>query len=59
MEETKDEPFAWETREFLRKKLIGQEVTVTIDKNPSGSTGTRDYGFLQLGKGIKFKFQFS
>ncbi|EEB10167.1 nuclease domain-containing protein, putative [Pediculus humanus corporis] len=50
VEETKDEPFAWETREFLRKKLIGQEVTVTIDKNPSGSTGTRDYGFLQLGK---------
>lgn len=24
--ETKDEPYAWEAREFLRKKLIGQEV---------------------------------
>lgn len=24
--EEKDEPFAWEAREFLRKKLIGQEV---------------------------------
>lgn len=25
---SKEEPYAWETREFLRKKLIGQEVTV-------------------------------
>lgn len=24
--ETKDEPYAWEAREFLRKKLVGHEV---------------------------------
>ncbi|KAK6629054.1 hypothetical protein RUM43_002871 [Polyplax serrata] len=49
-EDTKDEPFAWEAREFLRKKLIGQEVTVTVDKSPNAASGTREYGFVQLGK---------
>ena len=49
-EETKDEPFAWEAREFLRKKLIGKEVVFTVEyKVPS--TG-REYGFLYLGKGL-------
>jgi len=49
-EETKDEPFAWEAREFLRKKLIGKEVVFTVEyKVPS--TG-REYGFLYLGKDV-------
>nr|CAG4646827.1 EOG090X01F7 [Megafenestra aurita] len=47
-EETKDEPFAWETREFLRKKLVGKEVVFTVEyKVPSSG---REYGFLYLGK---------
>lgn len=49
-EETKDEPFAWETREFLRKKLVGKEVVFTVEyKVPSSG---REYGFLYLGKGM-------
>lgn len=51
IEETKDEPFAWEAREFLRKKLIGQEVTAVVEKSPNTTTGTRDYGYILLGKG--------
>lgn len=50
-DETKDEPYAWEAREFLRKKLVGKEVVFTVEyKVPS--TG-REYGFLYLGKGIE------
>lgn len=47
-EETKDEPFAWEAREFLRKKLIGEEVWFTAEKPPNA---TREYGTVFLGKG--------
>lgn len=51
-EETKDEPFAWEAREFLRKKLVGKEVVFTIEyKVPSSG---REYGFLYLGKGSSY-----
>lgn len=46
-EETKDEPFAWEAREFLRKKLIGEEVWFTAEKPPNA---TREYGTVFLGK---------
>nr|CAG4645365.1 EOG090X01F7 [Lynceus sp. MCZ IZ 141354] len=47
-EETKDEPFAWDAREFLRKKVIGKEVVFVVDyKVPT--TG-REYGYLYLGK---------
>ena len=48
-EETKDEPFAWEAREFLRKKLIGKEVVFTVEHKVAASG--REYGFLYLGKG--------
>lgn len=51
IEETKDEPFAWEGREFLRKKLVGQEVIAYIDKAPNNA-GNRDFGYLMLGKGL-------
>lgn len=43
--ETKDEPFAWEAREFLRKKLIGKEITFYIEYSVSG----RDYCTVFLG----------
>jgi staphylococcal nuclease domain-containing protein 1 len=48
-EDTKDEPYAWETREFLRKKLVGRSVHFIVDvKVPSG----REYGAIYLVEGI-------
>ncbi|CAN7995271.1 unnamed protein product, partial [Ixodes pacificus] len=44
--ETKDEPFAWEAREFLRKKLVGKEVIFFVEYSASN----RDYGTVYLGK---------
>ncbi|XP_065069172.1 staphylococcal nuclease domain-containing protein 1-like [Rhopilema esculentum] len=35
--ETKDEPYAWESREYLRSMLIGKEVSFTIEYKPPGS----------------------
>ncbi|GFO47277.1 staphylococcal nuclease domain-containing protein 1-like [Plakobranchus ocellatus] len=46
--ETKDEPWAWEAREFLRKKIIGKEVAFTVEYKVPG-TG-REYGVIYLGK---------
>ncbi|XP_018789649.1 PREDICTED: staphylococcal nuclease domain-containing protein 1 [Bactrocera latifrons] len=46
-DETKDEPWAWDSREFLRKKLIGEEVLFSFEK-PANSN--REYGFVWLGK---------
>lgn len=46
--ETKDEPFAWEAREFLRKKLVGKEVVFTSEKPPN--SGTREYGVIWAGR---------
>ncbi|XP_041351228.1 staphylococcal nuclease domain-containing protein 1-like [Gigantopelta aegis] len=46
--ETRDEPFAWEARELLRKKLIGREVVFTVEYKAPG-TG-REYGCVYLGK---------
>ncbi|XP_078040847.1 LOW QUALITY PROTEIN: staphylococcal nuclease domain-containing protein 1 [Augochlora pura] len=45
--ESKDEPYAWEAREFLRKKLIGKDVHFAVEKqiNPN-----RIYGTVWLGK---------
>lgn len=45
--ETKDEPYAWEAREFLRKKLIGEEVWFTTEKSPNSN---RVYGTVFVGK---------
>ncbi|XP_050292881.1 staphylococcal nuclease domain-containing protein 1 isoform X2 [Anthonomus grandis grandis] len=47
--ETKDEPWAWEAREYLRKKLIGKEILFTSEKPPNS---TREYGVVYLGKDI-------
>ncbi|VEN51950.1 unnamed protein product [Callosobruchus maculatus] len=44
---TKDEPWAWEAREFLRKKLIGEEVYFIAEKPPNAP---REYGTVFLGK---------
>ncbi|XP_065359944.1 staphylococcal nuclease domain-containing protein 1 [Calliphora vicina] len=45
-DETKDEPWAWDSREFLRQKLIGHEVTFSFEKPPNSN---REYGFVWLG----------
>ncbi|XP_015595697.1 staphylococcal nuclease domain-containing protein 1 [Cephus cinctus] len=46
--ETKDEPYGWEAREFLRKKLIGQNVFFTHENPPKS---TVNYGTVWLAKG--------
>ncbi|KAF0295232.1 Nuclease domain-containing protein 1 [Amphibalanus amphitrite] len=46
---TADEPCAWASREFLRKKLVGKEVLFTIET--STNTG-REYGHVYLGNDI-------
>ncbi|KAK7868266.1 hypothetical protein R5R35_000663 [Gryllus longicercus] len=46
---SKDEPYAWEAREFLRKKLVGEEVLFTLENSPNT---TREYGSVYLGKDI-------
>ena len=43
------QPFAWEAREFLRKKLIGKEVLFSVEYKVPG-TG-REYGCIFLQKG--------
>ncbi|KAI4343532.1 hypothetical protein L6164_010870 [Bauhinia variegata] len=42
-----DEPFAWESREFLRKLSIGKEVTFRVDYNVPSIN--RDFGTVFLG----------
>ena len=43
-----DEPWAWESREYLRRKLVGKAVTFTVDYAvPSG----REYGTITLDAG--------
>ncbi|XP_037069831.1 LOW QUALITY PROTEIN: staphylococcal nuclease domain-containing protein 1-like [Pollicipes pollicipes] len=46
---TADEPCAWASREFLRKKLVGKEVLFTVET--STNTG-REYGYVYLGADI-------
>ncbi|CAG9781813.1 unnamed protein product [Diatraea saccharalis] len=46
--ESKDEPYAWEAREYLRKKLVGKEVIFTAEKPPNSAT--REYGSVWAGK---------
>lgn len=49
-DEIKDEPWAWESREFLRKALVGKEIFFTVEEAPNS---TRKYGKLFLDKGRK------
>lgn len=42
-----DEPFAWESREFLRKLLIGKEITFRIDYTVPSIN--REFGTVFLG----------
>lgn len=46
-EGAKDEPWAWEAREFLRQILVGEEVYFQCERKPNA---TRDYGVIFLGK---------
>lgn len=42
--ETPDEPFAWEARELLREKLVGQNIVFSVDYTvPSGREFVRMY----------------
>lgn len=55
---TEDEPFAWEAREFLRKKLVGKKVFFKTVSQVSGAGKTRYYGdifYPTLGKKFSFK----
>jgi len=45
---TRDEPFAWEAREYLRTRLIGKEVLFSVEYQVPG-TG-REYGCIYLPK---------
>ncbi|XP_026273804.1 staphylococcal nuclease domain-containing protein 1 [Frankliniella occidentalis] len=47
--DTRDEPWAWEAREFLRKKVIGESVLFVSEV----SSNQREYGVLYLGKDIQ------
>lgn len=40
-----DEPYAWEAREFIRKKAIGQQVSFHVQH----TFGERDYGAIFVG----------
>lgn len=42
------QPWAFQAREFLRKKLIGKEVCFTVEIKTSLG---REYGMVYLGKG--------
>eukprot|EP00164_Ancoracysta_twista_P013617 GFYU01021812.1.p2 GENE.GFYU01021812.1~~GFYU01021812.1.p2 ORF type:complete len:136 (+),score=37.84 GFYU01021812.1:49-408(+) len=42
-----DEPFAWESREFLRKLVIGKQVHFRI-ANPGKGPGGREFGTVYL-----------
>jgi len=45
-EKTEDEPFAWASRDYLRRKAIGKTVVYTIEyKNP---TNNKEYGVVSL-----------
>lgn len=46
-----EEPFAWESRNFLRELLIGKSVAFIIDASVGGEEGkrSRDYGTVLLG----------
>lgn len=45
-DESKDEPWAWEAREYLRQKLIGEEVYFSSERPPNAN---RDYGVIYMG----------
>ena len=46
--ETKDEPYAWGAREYLRKQLVGKEVTFVVEHKTSGG---REYGIIWVKRG--------
>jgi len=50
-EDSKDEPYAFEAREYLRKKLIGKVVLFVVDYKAPASG--REYGSLYIGNDIE------
>jgi len=52
-----DEPYAWESREYLRKHVIGQQVQFVVQSTINeGKDSERNYGTVQL-KGIDIATQ--
>ncbi|CAG7833367.1 unnamed protein product [Allacma fusca] len=49
-EDAKDEPYAWESREFLRKKLVGKEVLFVVEYKV---TSGREFGTVYIGKDVE------
>jgi len=49
-EGSKDEPYAWESREFLRKKLVGKDILFVVEYKVNSG---REYGTLYVGKDIE------
>ena len=47
--DSKDEPLAWDAREFVRRKVIGQTVAYTVEHTVA-TTPNRDYGVIYVGK---------
>lgn len=43
-----DEPYAWESREFLRKKLVGREISFVVEYKVN--TRDQEFGSVYLGK---------
>ncbi|KAI9494738.1 hypothetical protein BDB00DRAFT_286742 [Zychaea mexicana] len=48
-----DEPFAFGAREFLRKLLVGKEVSFVPEYTVTTTTPTREYGFIMTANGEK------
>ena len=46
---TADEPFAWDAREYLRKKLVGKEVSFRVEyKLPFGMFPFSRYNLARI-----------
>jgi len=52
-QETTDEPYAWECREYLRTKLIGKQVQFCIEYKVPGSG--KEYGCIYYSVGSEMK----
>jgi len=44
----KDEPYAWQSREFLRNLCIGKQVDYVIESSVAHATKTSNYGYISV-----------
>lgn len=47
---TSEEPHAWDSREYLRRKLVGKEIQFRTEYKISMGNTPREFGFLYLGE---------